>query len=64
MGVNVVSLKVSRAYFNKSDPASVIGVDIGSNLEDKARKRWLLRIDHSLFGLSGLGRWRNLYETV
>jgi len=51
--VGVIALKLAAADLAKCDAGAVVGIDIGSNLEDEAGKFGLLGLDDTLFSL----RW-------
>ncbi len=59
-----VSLELTRADFHKGDTAAVVGVHIGVDFKDKARKSVLFWFDFPLNGLGWLRTWRYFAETV
>ena len=64
MQIGLVTLELTAAHLTEGNTRTVVGVDIGGNLEDKASKLWFLRIHITLLSLRRLGTWGNLHETV
>ena len=59
-----VADETSGAYFAESDTRTVVGVDIGCNLEDETRELIFFRRYGALFCHRGAREGGNLYKTV
>ena len=64
MQIGLIADKLARADLAECNTTAVIGVDIGSNLENKASEFRFCRLNHSLFGLSWFRAWSNINETI
>ena len=64
MQIGLVALELTTADLTEGDTRTVVRIDIGSNLEDKARKLLLLRLHLTLFGFRRPGTGGNLHKTV
>ena len=59
MEVGLIAYELAGANLTEGDTRAVVGVDVGSNLEDETGKLRLFRIYHSLFRLCRT--WRRCY---
>ena len=64
MLVRGVALELAGADFHKSYARAVVGIHVGMDFEDEARKAGFVGIDGALDCLNGFGRGGNLHETV
>ena len=64
MRVGLVALETARANLAESDTRTVVGVDIGGNLEDEAAEFRFRRFHHTLLGLGGARARCYLYKAV
>ena len=60
----MIAFKLSAAHLAEGDARTVVGVDVGCDLEDEPCKFGLVRIHHALFSLGGFRAWRYLHKAV
>ena len=64
MQVGLIALELTAAHLAEGDTRTMVGVDIGCDLEDKTCKLRLIGLNIALLSLSGLGTWGYLHEAV
>ena len=64
MGIGLVALELARTDLAEGDTRTVVGVDVGCNLEDEACEFGLGGLDHTFFGHGGARAWCYLYKAV
>ena len=64
MQIGLVTAELSAAHLTEGDTRTVVGVDVGRDLEDEARELLLLGLHLTLLGLRRTGAWGDLYEAV
>ena len=64
MAVRHSTLEASAAHLAESNAGTVVGVDVGRNLEDETGELGLFGADHALLGLNGTRRGGYLDKTV
>ena len=53
MQVRHIALETARAYLAEGDAGAVVGVDVGRNFEDEARKLFLVRLHQTFLSQRG-----------
>ena len=64
MQVGLIALELTAAHLAEGDTRTMVGVDIGCNLEDKTCKLRLIGLNIALLSLSGFGTGGYLHEAV
>ena len=64
MEIGLVTLELTTAHLTEGDTRTMVGVDIGRDLEDETCKLGFLRLHVALLGLRGTGTGSDLHKTV
>ena len=64
MQVGLITLKLAATHLTEGDTRAMVGVDVGRNLEDKARELPFVRLYHTLLSLGGPGTGGYLHKAV
>ena len=64
MQIRLVTAKLTTTHLTEGDTRTMVGIDIGCNLEDKARKLRFFGLHVALLGLRRTRRWGDLHKAV
>ena len=62
--IRSIAHKLAGAHFAEGDARTVVGVDVGGDLENEAAEFGFLGIDHAFFGRDGAGSRCDLDEAI